>query len=315
MVGQRHHAGRDAGRVEHQESGAVDARLYGYAEVAILAGGAKGLTIAGWAEWPGYFATPARLGATIFLGGFVMFSFWKRKTDRFTDKKRSTFIEAISSMLATQLVAVGNRGIEDPEGNINPKAIGYIYGFIDAALQTIGQDMSDTAVGVPITVHILKRLFPGQEERYALYLVENIGKNEIVMLGAMSGGQQYIDFNNNKLSAPMGLARAILDGSEEKGAAPEPADRHAALSNCDLIKTRDAIADMHRLANEEAEAQGGTYYWSPEYVAAWTSFRDKPTIANAEALLRVAPALLRFFEMHDPNTDPIFRLMKESGLD
>ena len=38
-----------------------------------------------------------------------------------------------------------------------------------------------------------------------------MGTDETLMIGATIGGQQYVDFNNGKLSAPMGLARAILE--------------------------------------------------------------------------------------------------------
>lgn len=108
------------------------------------------------------------------------------------------------------MVAVGNRSIEDVAGNINPRALAYIYGFIDAALRTIGQDMSDESIGIPVTFHVLRRVFPGREEKYLTYLVDRMGTDQAVTLAAVTGGQQYIDFNNEKLPAPMGLARYIL---------------------------------------------------------------------------------------------------------
>ena len=138
-----------------------------------------------------------------------------KKRQRCDDQQMECFVAAISTMLEVQLVAVGCRSVEDAAGKVNPRALGYIYGFIDAALQTIGQDMSDTSSGIPITFQVLRRVFPGREEKYCQYLAERMGTDQVVTLAAVSGGQQYLDFNNRKLSAPMGLARCILETSDD----------------------------------------------------------------------------------------------------
>jgi len=135
--------------------------------------------------------------------------FRKRRT--FDDQKQEQFVAAISIILQVQLTTVANHGVEDDLGNINPKALGYIYGFIDGALRTIGQDMSNESIGIPITFHVLKRVFPGREENYLAYVIERVWHDRNVTMAAMTGGQQYLDFNNGKLAAPMGLARYILN--------------------------------------------------------------------------------------------------------
>lgn len=91
-----------------------------------------------------------------------------------------------------------------------PRALGYIYGFIDAALRTIGEDMADTAIGVPVTFHVLRGLFPGQEQDCLNVLLDKLGTDEIVMAAVQHGGQQYLDFDNGRLAAPMGLARILV---------------------------------------------------------------------------------------------------------
>ena len=58
-------------------------------------------------------------------------------------------------MLEVQLTVVGSAGIETADGQINRRAIGYIYGFVDGALRTIGQDMGDVSIGVPIVFQVL----------------------------------------------------------------------------------------------------------------------------------------------------------------
>lgn len=78
------------------------------------------------------------------------------------------------------------------------------------------------------------------------------------------------------------------------------ADSEAVLGACDLSMTRDEIADMHRMTNAQAEREGGAFYYGPEYLAAWETFRDDPTVENARALIRVAPPLLKYFEMCSP---------------
>src|ERR1035438_2467608 len=96
--------------------------------------------------------------------------FGKKKT--FDDDKKSKFAKAISDMLAIQMVVATGRSVESAKGRPNRKAIGYIYGFIDCALQSIGQDMGDVSVGVPITYQVLRHLFPGHEQAYATFLID-----------------------------------------------------------------------------------------------------------------------------------------------
>jgi hypothetical protein len=147
-----------------------------------------------------------------------MFNLFRRKR-QFDDAAKETFIEAISGMLNVQMAAAGSHPIEDESGQINRKAIGYIHGFVDSALTTLGQDIGDAAIGVPIMYQIMRHLFPGSEERYTEFLVEHMGKDETVTLGAMKGGQQYIDFIVKRRpdgGIPMGLARYLIEGHEQE---------------------------------------------------------------------------------------------------
>ena len=125
----------------------------------------------------------------------------------FGDNQKQQFIAAIALMLEAQLAAAGTNKIAE---NLELRALGYIYGFIDAALRTIGQDMADVSIGIPITFQVLRRLFPGEEHEYLAFVRENIRRDAVMMSAVMYGGQQYIDFNNGKLKGPMGLARTLL---------------------------------------------------------------------------------------------------------
>lgn len=141
--------------------------------------------------------------------------FWPFKKKRtFDDAQKAQFAQLISPLLEMQRIAAGNCSIEDSEGNPNRKALGYIYGFIDAALQTVGQDMSDVSIGVPILYQVLNSLFPGRGEDYTKYFIDHM-EDEVSTLGVMTGGQQYIKYHKpGSKGIPMGLARFIMQGDK-----------------------------------------------------------------------------------------------------
>jgi hypothetical protein len=134
--------------------------------------------------------------------------------------ERETLIEALSGMLKIQKVFAGGYGIEDGNGHINRKAIGYIYGFVDSALTALGQDMSDGAViFFPVLSRVLGSLFPGFETRYMDFLFEHAGHDEAVTAGVMRGGQEYIDFFVKQRSdsrTAMGFARYLMGVDDRK---------------------------------------------------------------------------------------------------
>lgn len=130
---------------------------------------------------------------------------------RLDDSDMEKFAAAVGMMLEVQLAASGCTALP---ASVVRRALGYIYGFIDAALRTIGQDMADVTIGVPVTFQVLRRLFPGKESDYLKILQETISSDEAGISEMMSGGQQYLDFNSGKLSAPFGLARIIVSAHD-----------------------------------------------------------------------------------------------------
>lgn len=143
-----------------------------------------------------------------------MFDLFKIKRT-FDDTQKSQFISVISDMLEAQKIVAGDHSIEDKEGYLNRKAIGYIYGFIDAALRVIGKDMSDVSIGVPITYHVLVKLFPDRANVYAQFLIDQMGRDEETTLGAVIGGQQFLEFNKpGSKGVPMGFARFLIEGTK-----------------------------------------------------------------------------------------------------
>ena len=135
----------------------------------------------------------------------------------FDDSKKAEFVAAIAGILRVQRAAAGGRCIEDERGNINRRALGYIYGFIDAALRPLGQDMADISIGVPIACNVLEQLFPepGKAKRSITFLIDHLGRDAMVNQGVMKGGQQWLDFNKpGTKGAPMGFARYLIQGDE-----------------------------------------------------------------------------------------------------
>jgi hypothetical protein len=148
-----------------------------------------------------------------------LFGFWRKKTSD-DDSRIAKLIDSLVIILKAQLVPVPkDAGIKDNQGNLKRKAAGYVYGFIDAALRTIGKDMGDPAVGVPVAYHVFRHLFPGEENEIMEFLIKHIGKDEMVMLGCMRGGQQFLDFiKSGSQSYPMGLGRLLLETEGESNA-------------------------------------------------------------------------------------------------
>ena len=139
--------------------------------------------------------------------------FWKKAT--FNDEQKSEFVSAISEMLQIQMIVSGS-SIEDAKGQIYRKAIGYVYGFIDGALTSIGQNMGDVSIGVPILFQVMRNLFPGRQQIYTHFLIDHVANDPTVMLGVLAGGQQYADFTKPDVKgSPMGLARFILEANEQ----------------------------------------------------------------------------------------------------
>jgi len=101
-----------------------------------------------------------------------LFSFFRKKS-RADDATKAKFVDAITSFLSLQLFIVPNPSIEDTHGKINRKAIA--YGYIDAFLRTRGYDMADTDIGVPVTFHVLRKLFPNYNAtNYVEFLMQNM---------------------------------------------------------------------------------------------------------------------------------------------
>jgi hypothetical protein len=130
-----------------------------------------------------------------------------------SDSEMQSFAELISKPLELQLglaakMLTAGRSNDPSLINPNPRALGYVYGWSDAFLRVRGWDMANTSVGVPVLFQVFRRLWPGQEGQLINFVTDHL-RDSSMMAGMMHGGQQYLDWKNQKLS-PTGLTQSVI---------------------------------------------------------------------------------------------------------
>lgn len=143
----------------------------------------------------------------------------------FDDTPKTEFVNLIASMLELQKSVAGDAhgSIEDENGHLKRKAVGYVYGYVDAALRSIGQDMTDMSVGVPVTFQVIRKLWPNRAMECTDFLAKNLRSDALVATGIMHGGQQYVDYSKpDAAGAPMGLARFLIEDDEKREKSEQP---------------------------------------------------------------------------------------------
>jgi hypothetical protein len=79
-----------------------------------------------------------------------------------------TVLEVASKVavgLALQMRIAAGCDIENADGSLKRRAVGYVYGFTDAALRRSGLDIADTTIGVPTLYHVIERILAWSSER------------------------------------------------------------------------------------------------------------------------------------------------------
>ena len=147
--------------------------------------------------------------------------FFSRKNS-WDDATKLKFATAIAGMLERQLLVAGSASIEDEQGYPKRKALGYVYGYIDAALRVKGQDIKDMSIGPLIIYQVIRKLWPQRVNEYVDFLAKNLISDELMHVGFMHGVQQCLDYSNGKVfgrfgsGEPMGLARFMVDGDGQE---------------------------------------------------------------------------------------------------
>ena len=132
---------------------------------------------------------------------------WRSQRKTMSERQKIAVAYGIADLLATQISALnGKSGIESKNGGPKPKALGYVYGYVSAALAAKDLKMWDPKIGVPITFHVVRRLWPGKEHEYMRFLAYH-QRDSLVLSATLQGGQEYVDFSKQQAAgAAQGLA-------------------------------------------------------------------------------------------------------------
>jgi hypothetical protein len=125
--------------------------------------------------------------------------FKKRVIPEFGDTELAAQVVAtVATFVDMQMCGDKKEKFETVHG-INQRALGYVYGMLDAALQSAGEDIRDPAIGPPLLLSVFRLLFPTKSERYREILLNNIERDGRIMGGMFDGGQDFTDFLTSKM--------------------------------------------------------------------------------------------------------------------
>jgi hypothetical protein len=140
--------------------------------------------------------------------------FSKRKT--LDDAAKFALAEDIATQLIIQTKTAGPRAtIDDSDGHPKRGPLGYVYGYIEAALRTHGHNAADTSIGAPITYHVLRRLWPDRVNDCMRLLFNNLNTDQQMMAAIRYGEKQCLDYRRQGVSdVPTGLAHLLIEGNK-----------------------------------------------------------------------------------------------------
>jgi hypothetical protein len=142
--------------------------------------------------------------------------FSKRKT--LDDAAKLALAEDIAIQLIIQTKTAGPRAtIDDDNGHPKRRPLGYVYGYIEAALRTNGHNVADASIGAPITYHVLRRLWPDRVNDCMRVLFNNLNTDKQMIAAMRYGEKQCLDNRRQERSdVPTGLAHLLIEGDKIK---------------------------------------------------------------------------------------------------
>ena len=128
------------------------------------------------------------------------------------DAELDKYAIAVAMLLKIQSTPAGSTPLITRDGVPNLRAIGYVWGAADAALQIIGKDMSDEAVGVPFASKVFCEFSPEHMKECMTLIIESARNSDEIMQGINSGGSEFLAYANSGGTArmPMGLSKSLL---------------------------------------------------------------------------------------------------------
>jgi hypothetical protein len=148
---------------------------------------------------------------------------WLSKTDRIDDgQKYLAVFKIVCGLIFTEralIKSLGKLSFEDESGAINGPALGYLYGLVDAALQTANLEIHTHQSRVLLVgLFDLQAKYKG--ELYLEFLMHNI-QHDDVHAAVCCGGQAYIDWaKSNGTIQPWGWGQYFgmrKDSAEQVG--------------------------------------------------------------------------------------------------
>ena len=102
-------------------------------------------------------------------------------TDRkpMDDEQKASTARKLAMLLEAQLSLSGYKVPDSKNGGPKPRVLGYIYGYIDAALRTDGWE-TDIAIGIPIAFQVFRHLWPDKEREYVEFLTDHFDDPVVV---------------------------------------------------------------------------------------------------------------------------------------
>lgn len=122
-------------------------------------------------------------------------------------KKYVAVLGVVLKLLSAQTVFIAERmKFEDATGTLNGQALGYVYGFADAALQITGLEI-DHEYGHSVLVNAYEFFAEGSGTRYFAYIVQRTEDPEVQAAILKGGEEYYLWVNSEGKIAPWGLGR------------------------------------------------------------------------------------------------------------
>lgn len=121
----------------------------------------------------------------------------------------STALHTVTMLLLTEKHRVetshGKFRLEDETGLVNEKALGYIFGFVDSALQLLQLELKNKK-GFYVVAMAIEVMVPGSSKKYFKYLCMNMDTSEHIQEGVTLGFNEFKEFMENKGTfVPMGF--------------------------------------------------------------------------------------------------------------
>jgi hypothetical protein len=115
----------------------------------------------------------------------------------------------IANLLHDQLSVLTDAPIEDSFGELNRKAVGYVFGFASAYLKARCR-LEPSYTTVAITSDVLETLFSRHSAaEYNRFLMRNLN-DRLVVLGKRIGSREFEEYLDSSNATPVGLGRIIL---------------------------------------------------------------------------------------------------------